>query len=123
MLTYTVSRKLLPNQLRHIRTYIFELKLDEAIEFRLQNENELFQETTMFQLGEKILRAIPNLNFNAQTRLSTADCRTIFEKIRDDPALQTLAEQLTIDQYHRLEPLISTITTSSTLKVVLSLHA
>ena len=123
MLTYTVSRKLLPNQLRHIRTYIFELKLNEAIEFRLQNENETFQETTMFQLGEKILRAIPNLNFSAQTRLSTTDCRNIFEKIRDDPALQTLAEQLTIDQYHRLEPLISTVTTSSTLKVVLSLHA
>ena len=123
MLTYAVSSRLTSNELRHIRTYVFEIKLSEAIEYQLQNENEIFQGPSLTRLGEKVFRLLQNRNLLHNSRISTTDCRGIFEIIRDDPGLQTLAEQLSVEQYQHLEPLFSTVITAPTYKVVFSLHA
>lgn len=74
-------------------------------------------DTILLELGRR------NLLNTSGARIPTSVCTEIFELIRDYPSLKTLADQLNLDFFFKLSPLLRTSYCKPRLHIFFSIHA
>ena len=92
------------------------LKVDPKPFFTIKSTSHML-ETILLELGRR------KLMNTASARIPTAVCNEIFELIRDDICLKTLADHLNLDSTFKLSPLFRTSYCKPRLNIFFSIHA